>query len=134
MMAVKTVGLTMLLGFAVVLTPSSALAAGGSIQVSPKRLVYSGVSTEFVRVVNNSNSDVTTGDPVLSGDTTAFTWTPDSFSDECSTARPTIGPSGPADCFYDFQFNPPSAGKFKATAFLPVGDRTLKVTLVGTSP
>jgi hypothetical protein len=126
----KTVGLMVLVAFGLVLTPSLAVAAGGSIKVSPKRLVYP-TNDEFVLVVNNSNSNVTTGDPVLSGDTSAFSWASNAPR-ECSTDFPTLFAG--AECFYDFAFNPPSAGKFKATAFLPVGDRTIKVNLVGTSP
>ena len=89
-------------------------------------------SSQSVRVENNSNSDVTAGDPVLSGETSAFTWD-SNHSDECSTGLPTIGPSGETTCFYAFEFNPPSAGKVKATVSLPVGERTFKLTLVRTS-
>jgi hypothetical protein len=119
------------LAFALVLTPSSALAAGGPIKFSTKRLVFP-TNDEFVVVFNNTSSNVTTGDPVfLSGDTDAFSWASNAPI-ECSTDRPTVFPG--EFCFYDFIFNPPSAGKFKATVLLPVGDRDVKVTLVGTSP
>ena len=82
--------------------------------------------------MNNSNSNVTTGDPVfLSGDTDAFSWASNA-PEECSTDRPILFPGD--FCCYDVGFNPPSAGKFKATVLLPVGDREFKITLVGTSP
>jgi hypothetical protein len=128
-----TVLLLASLAFALVLTPSSALAAGGSIKFSTKRIVFP-TNDESVVVFNNSNSNITMGDAVfLSGDTDAFRWLADLDRLECSNVDfPTLFPG--SFCTYDFRFNPPSAGKFKATVLLPVGDRDVKITLVGTSP
>jgi hypothetical protein len=131
-MAVKTVVLTVFVALALVLMPSSALAAGGPIKLSDKRLTFpfGASSVDFFDVQNRSDSLVTLGTPVLSGDTTAFEgviFDPDT----CWTL--TSLPSG-SDCIYEFRFNPPSDGTFKAIASLPIDGRTFKVTLTGTSP
>ena len=133
-MRVRTPILLVLVGLALGLTSSLALAAGGPVKVSDHRLVYSAAGSLFVTIDNLSNADVTVGDPVLTGDTDVFTWAPDDLGDECSTARTTIGPfSANSECFYDFHFEPPGPGKFTATASLPVGDRVIKINLVGTA-
>src|SRR5262245_21797998 len=135
-MLIRTRLLVVVAGLTLVLPLSSALAAGGPVKVSPKRLLFSGAAdVEFDKVTNESTSDVTVDDPVLSGDTNAFSWFPSGISgnpDQCSFDRSAIGPSAAfTECFYDFQFNPPGPGKFTATALLPVGDHTIKVTLIG---